>query len=216
MRLYFIVLFGILAAATIGAGTNVRGKPMKTDNEKHLKQAADLIKAFNTEREPERLREATLELDEVDLRRVSDKKLRHKQRAQCLELWLTVINTVDKNLDANFDPDFSPPLKVSPPPLKDGTVLMPGADPKLIDDPKAREEYEKAIKENRAKQEASLIQTQLRELNERLPSKFDSYVQRVFTRSDEDKAEIRAAIDRIIENETRRVSLYRTIEEPSE
>lgn len=189
---------------------------MNTDNEKHLKQASELIKAFSTEREPERLREAALALEDVDLRRVYDVALRHKQRSECLTLWLIIIATLDKNLDPTFDPNEAPPLKVSPPPLKDGTVLMPGADPSLIDDPKARAEYEKAIKENREKQEKALIQPQLRELNERLPAKVDAFIRNVYTTSDADRSEVRATIDKIIESETRRQSLYRSIEKSSD
>ena len=185
-----------------------------TDNEKHLKEASEFIKAFEKEREPERLREASMELEDVDLRRVHDVKVRHKQRSDCLELWLTIIQTIDKNLDSSFDPEVVLPMKVSPPKLRDGTQLPPGAAPNLIDDPKAREEYEKAIKENRAKQENYPLQTQLRELNEVIPGKVDSFIRGAYTSSD--NVEIKAAIDRILENESRKERFYRSIESKSQ
>ncbi len=207
----FIILAGF--AATACGAMPARYDPM-TDNEKHLKEASEFIKAFEKEREPERLREASMELEDVDLRRVHDVKVRHKQRSDCLELWLTIIQTIDKNLDSSFDPEVVLPMKVSPPKLRDGTQLPPGAAPNLIDDPKAREEYEKAIKENRAKQENYPLQTQLRELNEVIPGKVDSFIRGAYTSSD--NVEIKAAIDRILENESRKERFYRSIESKSQ
>ena len=146
----------------------------------------------------------------MDLRRVYDKKLRSKQRFQCLELWLTIIQTIDKNIDAAFDPNDVPTLNVMPPPLKNGTQLWPGADPALIDDPKAREEYQKAIKANREKQERVLIQSQLRELNETIPDGAVKFINRSYP--DAERSEPRDAIKKIIESESRRELLLRSIE----
>jgi hypothetical protein len=204
-----LVGFAATACGTIPA----RYDPM-TDNEKHLKEAVELIKAFEMEKEPERLREASMALEDVNLRREHNTQIRHKLRADCLELWLTVLQTIDKNLDSSFDPKDVPQMSVMPPRTKGGIQLPPGAAPALIDDPKAREEYEKAIKDNRAKQENYPLQTQLRELNEVIPGKVDSFIRRAFTSSDHD--EVKVAIDRIIESQSRKESLYRLIESQSD
>ena len=185
-----------------------------TDNEKHMKEAVELIKAFEKEKEPERLREAFMELEDVNLRREHYTKIRHKLRSDCLELWLTILQTIDKYLDSSFDPNDMPQMSVMPPRIKGGIQLPPGAAPELIDDPKAREEYEKAINDNRAKQENYPLQTQLIELDEVIPGKVDSYIRRAFTSSDHD--EVKEAIDRIIESQSRKESLYRSIEPQSD
>lgn len=183
-----------------------------TDNEKHFKEASEFIKAFEKEKEPERLREASLELEDVDLRREHNSKIRHKLRSDCLELWLTILQMIDKHLDSSFDPKDVPQMSVMPPETKSGIQLPPGAAPSSIDDPQARQEYEKAIKDNRARQEYYLTQTEMRELNENLPPKVDAFIRNAYTNSESDRAEVRAAIDRIIKNELRKESLYRSTE----
>lgn len=212
MKLLICILLAVFTASDAPA---MRGRydPM-TDNEKHLKEASELIRAFEKEKEPERLREASMELEDVNLRREHNAKIRHKLRSDCLELWLTILQTIDKNLDSSFDPKDVPQMSVMPPPIRGDIQLPPGAAPSLIDDPKAREEYEKAIKENRAKQENYPLQTQLRELNEVIPGKVDSFIRGAFVSSDHN--EVKAVIDRIIENESRKESLYRLIEHLSE
>lgn len=184
-----------------------------TDNEKHLEKAVERIKAFETEKEPERLREASMALENVNLRREHMTRIRHKLRSDCLDLWLTILQTIDKHMDSAFDPEDVPQLSVMPPRIKGDIQLPPGADPAVIDDPKAREEYEKAIKDNRAKQENYPLQTQLRELDEVIARKVGLFIRRAFTSSDH--GEVKAAIDRIIEGQSRKESLFRLIESQS-
>ncbi|PYS89486.1 MAG: hypothetical protein DMF62_07105 [Acidobacteria bacterium] len=184
---------------------------MFTENEKRLKRAEELIGSYSSEREPESLREASIELENVDLRKVHDRSVRIKQREQCLDLWLRLVQTIETNLDPTFDPTDVRPLNVAPPPLKNGTKLWPGADPALIDDPKAREEYEKAIKENREKQEKALIQPQLQELDPQVMQKTAKFVRNNYP--DEERAGAKATIEKTIENEARRSRLYKLIDD---
>lgn len=207
MKFVLYIFLTVIAASAI----TVRCDPM-TDNDKRLEKASELIKAFAKEKEPERLREAAIELENVDLRRIFKAKERIKLRSKVMDLWLTIIQTVDKNLDPAFDPNEVLPMKISPPPLKDGTQLPPGADPKLIDDPQARQEYEKAVKENRAKQENYLIQSQLTELNETLSAKFETFIRRDYGETDSDKKEVRDAVEGSIKNEERKQKLLRMLD----
>lgn len=177
-----------------------------TDNAKHLENASELIKAFAKEKEPERLREAAIELENVDLRRIYEAAPRRKMRAQTMEAWLSLIQTIDKNYDPNFDAADVPAMKVMPPKLKDGTQLPPGADPKAIDDPQERREYEKSIAETRAKQERYLIQSQLAELSETINTKFEAFIRRDYGQNTDDRNEVRAGIEKI-NNEARRAKL---------
>lgn len=183
-----------------------------TDNEKHLEKASELIKAFAKEKEPERLREAAIELENVDLRRVYEAKPRRKLRAQAMDLWLSIVQTIDKNLDPAFDAEDVPAMKAMPPRLKDGTQLPPGADPKAIDDPQARQEYEKAIKETRAKQERYLIQSQLAELNETITAKFEAFIRRDYGDTTEDRNEVHDAVEKGIRNDERKQKLLKALE----
>jgi hypothetical protein len=208
MTLLISILLAGLAATTNGT-IPVRYDPM-TDNEKHLEKAVELIAAFEKEREPERLREASMALENVNLRREHLAQIRHKLRSDCLELWLTILQKIDKYLDNSFDPEDVPQMSVMPPRIKGDIQLPPGADPALIDDPKAREEYEKAIKDNRAKQENYPLQIQLRELDELMPRKVGSFIRGAFTSSEQDA--VKGAIDRIIEGRFQRERLYQLIE----
>ena len=183
-----------------------------TDNDKRLEKASELIKAFAKEKEPERLREAAIELENIDLRRIFKAKDRIKLRTKVMDMWLSIIQTIDKNLDPSFNPDEALPIKISPPPLKDGTQLPPGADPKLIDEPQARQEYEKAVKENRAKQESYLIQSQLAELNETLSTKFEAFIRRDYGVTGSEKNEVNDAIEKGIKNEERKRQLLQILE----
>lgn len=187
-----------------------------TDNEKRLLEASALIKAFEEEQEPERLREAALELEDVNLRNVHNAQIRHKQRSHCLELWLTILQTIDKYIDSSFNPEDVPQMSVMPPQTKSGIQYPPGSAPAVVDDPQARQDYEKAIKANQGKQQNYLMQTQLHDLNERLTSKVDAFLRTAYTKSTVERDELRTTIDRIIENQSRKESLYRSIPTPSE
>lgn len=183
-----------------------------TDNEEHLKKASELIKAFSKEKEPERLREAALSLEEIDLKHIYVKADRERVRSEALVYWLVIIQTIDSNLDPAFDQNETLPLKVSPPPLKDGTELPPGVAPDKIDDPKQREEYEKAVKTNREKQEKYLIQSQLYELNEPLTKRAEAFIQNNFAKNDEDRKTVQQAVERQIKNEQRKASFLGLLE----
>jgi len=182
-----------------------------TDNEKRLMEASALIKAFEEEQEPERLREAALELEDVNLRNVHNAQIRHKQRSDCLELWLTILQTIDKHMDSSFNPEDVPQMSVMPPQTKSGIQYPPGAAPAVVDDPQARQDYEKAIKANQEKQQSYLMQTQLHDLNEQLTSKVDAFLRTAYMMTTVERDELRTTIDRIIENQSRKESLYRSI-----
>jgi hypothetical protein len=184
------------------------------DNEEQLKKASELIKAFSKEKEPEHLREAALSLEEIDLKRIYKKSDRERVRSQALVYWLLIIETIDSNLDPNFDVNEELPLKVSAPPLKDGTVLPPGASPDKIADPKEREEYEKAVKENREKQEKHAIQSQLYEINGPVSKRAEEFIQKNYARTEEDKNAVRNAVERQIKNEQRKARFLALLESP--
>jgi hypothetical protein len=209
-----VVFLAVTALAIfVACPAMMRNKNM-TDNEKHLKQAEERIKAFEVEKEPERLNEASMELENVILAKETDPQIRAGRRKNCLFLWLTILQTIDQNIDPKFNPEDVPAKNVQPPPLGNGVVLRPGADPAKIPDPQARADYEKAIAENRAKAINYRLQIQLGRLNEQLTPSAETFIRSAYTSSPDDQKELKSAIDGIIQNPERRTNLNKLLKSP--
>lgn len=185
-----------------------------TGNQKQLKEVAARAKAFETEREPERLREAFLALDDVVLAQEADPEERALLRAAVLGWWLQLLQTLDEHLDPAFDPKDKPQVLVEPPPTSSGAVLRPGADPALIDDPAARAAYEKAIAENRKKAERYRMNVHLGRLNQQVTPRSEVFIRSAYTKSVADQAEVRAAVEKTIENPARKAALLAVLASP--
>jgi len=205
----FLTITGItiVIVASLLMGTN---KSM-TENEKYLKEAQTRVKEFEEKSDPERLREAYAALENVVLEQEYNAKTRHQLRRECLALWLEMVGILDRRLDPKFDSEDLPENLVQPPPTSKGVVYPPGADPALIDDPKAREEYEKAIAANNAKIKNHRLQTLLSRLNEQIPPRAKEFIENSYTASDDDQKELKAAIDRLIVNPARHVEFSKLL-----
>lgn len=198
--MYYSVLIGIaISVAAVIAGGKTMG-----DNEKKLKAARSLVQAFESEKEPERLNEAARALQSVNLRREYDAVKRHELRAHCLATWLQILQIIDSNLQPNFDQRDVPPKSVQPPPTSSGVVYPPGAAPAVIDDPKARAEYEKAVKENREKQENYRLQIYFKRLNEDISPVAEDFIRNSYVRVQNDRDEVKAAVEKTITDQTRK------------
>jgi hypothetical protein len=182
-----------------------------TENEKYLKEALAHVKEFEAELEPERLHEAYMALENVIWTQERDPKARAQSRADCLSLWLHLLHMLDRFLDPDFNPKDFPEKLVQPPPTSGGIVYPPGADPVLIDDPKARAGYEKAIAANRAKADHYRLQINLRRLDERIPPRTEAFIRNSYTSAPGDQAELRTAIDAIIKDRQRKVDLLKLL-----
>ena len=181
------------------------------DNEKYLNEAQAYVKKFEAEMEPERLREASLALEHMILAQETDPKTRAQLRTQSLLLWLHLLQILDRFLDPQFDPQNVPKKLIQPPPTTGGIVYPPGADPALIDDPKARADYEKAIAANRAKAEHYRLQIGLRRLDERIPLRAEAFIRNSYTSTPGDQRELKTAIDDTIKNSQRKAGLLRLL-----
>src|SRR5207249_773964 len=91
--------FAILIASP--AQTRVK---LMIENEKYLNEAHTRAKEFETQLEPERLREAYIALDNIVLEREHDSRSRIQLRKKCLSLWLHLIQLLDHSLDSDFNP----------------------------------------------------------------------------------------------------------------
>jgi hypothetical protein len=178
------------------------------DNQKHLSDSRAHIRQFEAEMEPERLREAYMDLENVVLPDQHNPRARAQLRGECLALWLRLLDVLDRFLDPSFNPDDPPELRVEPPPTRDG-IEYPGMDPALIEDPRARAEYERAIAANNQKAIRYRLQIQLGRLKDLIPAGVVAFVYNSYSADAGDQTEVRTAIDNVIKNPQRKAELLR-------
>lgn len=182
-----------------------------SDNQKFLSESRIHAEEFETELEPERLREAYLDLENVVLDREPNSGARGQLRMDTLSLWLHLLNLLDRWLDPKFDPNVILVTLVQPPLTSGGVMYGPGADPALIDDPLARAEYEKAISDNRAKADHYRLQVYLHRLNERIPPRVETFIRDSYTPALADQNELKTAIEGGIDNQRRKEALLKLL-----
>lgn len=178
-----------------------------TDNERYFSEARAQMAAFATEKEPERLREAYINLENVVLAQEPDHAESARLRFRVLSTWLELVATVDRFLDPDFDPEDVPEEGVEPPPTSEGVVYPPGADPAVIDDAEARAAYEKAIAANRAKAERYRLQSKLRQLDDRIMARAQAFIRKSYTYAPADREEVRATVPELVSDPRRQDEL---------
>ena len=186
-----------------------------SDSRNNFSEARKLVRDFETENEPERLREASSALINVRLEREYDSNERHQLRSECLYLWLTILNMIDVRIDPSFDPADVPPKNIEPP-SSDDEAFRPGVEPAKIADPKIRADYEKAVDENRSKQINYRIQVKLRRLDERVSPMAEEFVRRSYTTSENDRSTVGSAIEAVIKSSFRKDRLNKLLESDEE
>jgi hypothetical protein len=127
-------------------------------------QVAAKFRAFEREHDPVLVHEA-LEIVEAAARDVAV-----EDRPACavqLARWLRFLAALDGQMDPEWD-SRDVPAKGAPLPAEHGVVYPSGeVDPATIPDPVARDEYERALKASKAKEERYRVQFQLRRIDER-------------------------------------------------
>jgi hypothetical protein len=181
------------------------------ENQKYLNEARELAKQFEDNPEPELLKQAYLALENVLVLEEDEPKIRNQLRTDSLYLWLHLIQLLDRLLDPDFNPDDVPESAVQPPPTSQGIVYPPGADPALLDDPKARAEYKKAIADNEAKTAHYNLQTKLRRLDERITPRAEEFIRNFYTPAPGDQTELKTAIDKTIKAPRRKANLLKLL-----
>jgi hypothetical protein len=207
-KIICIIIFGAVTFVT--AQPSTLKKEYMLDNTKYLNEAQARIKAFDTTMEPERLLEASISLDHVNLSLESGANTRTQLRTACLSLWLNLIQVIDHYLDPSFNPDDVPPQQVEPPQVPGGT-LRSGASPSLVKDPKARAEYEKAIADNRKKAVNYRMQIQLNRLKDRISPRAEAFITNSYTSVLLDQIELKTAIEKIIKSPNRKKELLKLL-----
>jgi hypothetical protein len=204
-----VLIGGALVIVSLAARSN----PM-ADNQQSLREAHQLARQFEAQPEADRLREAFLALENVDLAQERDPRMRARLRADCLASWLHLLQLLDRHLDPNFNRGDVPATLVQPPPTRAGVKYPPGADPALIEDARARAEYEKAIAANRVKAERYRLQVQLEPVAARLESGAEAFIRNAYSAAPADQAEMRVAIDTRIQDPRRKAKLLNLLQPP--
>ncbi len=179
------------------------------ENQKYLKQAREHASNFEDKTEPELLKQSYLALGNVLLLEEDDPKICDQLRTDSLYLWLHLIGLMDHSLDPDFDPNDVPQRAVRPPQTSEGVGYRPGADPALIEDPKARARYQKAIADNRAKTIHYALQIKLRRLDEHITPRAEEFIRNFYTPAAGDQEELKTAIDKNINPPRRKADLLK-------
>jgi len=180
-----------------------------TSNEQYLDEAQLHINEFEAKPETERLREAYMALENINLAQETNPESRVKLRANVLSLWLRLLQILDRFLDPDFKPNDVPEKFVEPPQVPGGVVLRPGADPALIADPQVRNAYEQAIVDHRTKTEQYRMQIYLRRLDGQIMPRAETFIRNSYTFAPSDREEAKTAIKNTIKNTKRQEILLK-------
>ena len=157
IKLVFLV-FGflyIINTPIVANPTQPIGKETKkmNDNIPYLNNATQSMDKFIKNPKQKNgftlIENAASELDKVNLNAINNRQQFKQERYQWLILNFKIINIIDQYYQPNQNITFE--LKVLPPEI-DGVSYPFPIDPKKIQDPKVRAEYEKKILENEQKQ----------------------------------------------------------------
>lgn len=207
MRLRWILCLTISSElVSIGdCNTNKMKADMAMDSTKE--QVAQHLDVFLKGGEIAELRTAANLIEGINLRTIPVPEDRQAARTAKLNLWLTLLDTIDSAKDPKFDPANVPATKVT---IPAGTRLKPGyliPTPEAIADPEARRKYDEAVAANTAKTKSYRIQNELRQLDLELTSRSDVYIKKAHPKSPESVKEMDAAIAGHIHNAERAAHL---------
>lgn len=203
-----------LAVAVLYAGQTAKGKTYldKVIRGNHMSditaRAAAQLAEFEQKKEPLCLQAAADALDGIDLAKEPEAMKRLVLRRETLEVWLALLELIDKNLDASFNPKDVPSSNVIPPRV--GNVAYPpGVDPSVISDPQARHQYEAALKSNKEHAEHYRVQTWLKRFDTSMSLKVERFIRMSYTTVPGDQREVSETVKKIIKNPKRAAALTR-------
>ena len=127
-----------------------------------------------------------------------------QQRRVKLELWLKAIDMVDRSIHPTFDRRDVPASNVSRQWRLD---LTQGLTPCAIKDPKLRQQYEKAIRDNNDKSDRYNLQHDSGQLDAEWPLRIRIYVRTEYTSEAEDVKEVSDLLDKLLSSSDRKKQL---------
>lgn len=129
------------------------------------------------------------------------------QRKSITLKWINAWSKLETDLDSNFNHDAVPMLNVAPP---EASGMPAGVDPKAIEDPKLRVEYEKAIEANAQHLAYYTRQIQVREEAKNYRSSLLAYFQANY--SEEQLSEVRQMVESMLRETALKMEIYAAIE----
>ncbi len=168
-----------------------------TDNQKKMVMAKSLIRDFEKEKEPERLREASIFLGNIDLEIENNRLNRIQVRNACLTLWLNLLQIIDDHLDISFDPQKGFVMHEDSPFNLD-------KDANLVSDTLEISKRRKASEENAKEMENHRLQVQFSRLNETFSTLAKEFIQQSYTSISSDQLELKTEIERNLKSNDRK------------
>lgn len=181
------------------------------ENPEYLIRSRACITAFDSSREPERLREAYMALENVDPDLEQSQPAKAQIRAAALGIWLTLLDILDRGIDPAFDVDKTPQKTVAPPTAPGQPALRPGSDPALVRDETPRKQYEAAIEANRNYSKYYRFQLLLGRLNEPVTTRAQAFILKHYATSTPDRAEYSGLVAKLISNPARNSALLKLL-----
>ena len=155
----------------------------------NVEQAGRILAAFEKNKAIDPFYGAVEQMESVSLMGLGETKERLAARRDATRMWLKILAAIDEHLDPKFDPEDVPETKVIPP--ASGRIQPPpGVTPEAITDPRARAEYEAALKKNADKIAGYNFQTKLRRLNTRASASVKRFLTTYYTAADADQQDL--------------------------
>jgi hypothetical protein len=158
-----------------------------------------LLGVFEKAKDPYALESAAELVESLAAGDDEEPRARQARRAHQLDLWLSVLNHLDRHRDPHFDFADEPDLAVAPP-VAAGAISLTGMESKAVQDPALRREYEEAIERNREKAERYRFQDQLRRLHERLTRRAEAFITSAYSPSPEDVSALMGQVQTGLQN----------------
>lgn len=169
-------------------------KKANMDIENTKKQVDEHLNVFRETGELTELRNAANLIEGIEVHNVPVFDDRQVARTTKLDLWLTLLDTIDSAKNPLFDPADVPAARITLPP---DTPMKPGCPvitPEGIAAPADRRKYDEAVAANTAKTKLYRTQKELRQLDSELTSRADKYIGTVSLRSPQNEKEMEAMI----------------------
>lgn len=162
--------------------------------ENTMKLVDEHLDAFRNTGELRELRDAANLIESIEVHDVPGFDDRQVARAATLDLWLTLLDTIDSAKDPRFDPADVPAARITLPPDTPMKPEYPVTTPEGIAAPAERRRYDESVAANQAKTKRYRTQKELRQLDSELTSRADNYIRTASLRSPQCLKEMEAAI----------------------
>lgn len=166
------------------------------------RQVPERIRQFQETKKLDPLRQAADLLDGIDVHNLTKFEERQSGRKTKLALWLAVLDSIDSATDGKWDAADVPAMRIVPPPgAADPGALVASAD--TITDPVQKRKYEDAVARNAEKTQRYVFQKELRQLNNMLTQRAETYIRSAFLKSPESAKMVDEAVRKQVHNSQR-------------